>query len=56
LALADAARWLAAHPDQAAEMGRRGRAFAATRLRSHQAERLEELLMAVVEEHEAATG
>jgi len=53
VALADAARWLAKHPDEAAEMGRRGRAFAATRLRSHQAERLEKLLLAVVEDHAA---
>jgi putative colanic acid biosynthesis glycosyltransferase WcaI len=44
-ALADAARWLVSHPDEAAEMARRGRAFARGRLRSAQAARLEELLL-----------
>jgi glycosyltransferase involved in cell wall biosynthesis len=45
--LAEAIRWLAEHPSEAAEMGRRGRAFARKRLRSAQAERLEELLLDV---------
>lgn len=43
-ALADAARWLSEHPDEAAEMARRGRSFAATWLRSQQARRLEAIL------------
>ena len=47
-ALADAVRWLASHPSEAAEMGRRGRAFAVSRLRSAQAERLEKLMLDVV--------
>ena len=47
-ALAEAVRWLASHPREAAEMGRRGREFAATRLRSTQAERLEQLMLDVV--------
>ena len=46
-ALAEAVRWLRGHPDEAAAMGGRGRAFAARRLRSHQAERLEQLLLDV---------
>jgi glycosyltransferase involved in cell wall biosynthesis len=45
--LARAIRWLAEHPDEAAEMGRRGRRFAAGRLRSVQAERLEHVLFDV---------
>jgi colanic acid biosynthesis glycosyl transferase WcaI len=48
-ALAGAIRWLAGHPAEASEMGRRGREFAATRLRSTQAGRLEELLLSIVE-------
>ena len=47
-ALTDAARWLIEHPDEAAAMGARGRAFARGRLRSVQAERLEALLLDVV--------
>jgi glycosyltransferase involved in cell wall biosynthesis len=43
-ALADAVRWLADHPREAAQMGDRGRAFARRRLRSTQAERLEQVL------------
>jgi glycosyltransferase involved in cell wall biosynthesis len=46
--LARAIRWIAEHPDEAAEMGRRGRQFAARRLRSVQAERLEHVLLDVV--------
>lgn len=45
--LAAAIRWLAGHPEEAAAMGRRGREFAARRLRSTQAERLEQVLFAV---------
>ena len=47
-ALAQAVDWLRAHPDEAAEMGRRGRAFARTQLRERQAERLEALLADLV--------
>lgn len=47
-ALADAARWLVAHPREAAEMAERGRAYARGRLRSVQARRLEELLLGLV--------
>jgi hypothetical protein len=46
--LARAVRWLAEHPDEAARMGQRGRAFASRRLRSTQAERLEQLLFDAV--------
>jgi glycosyltransferase involved in cell wall biosynthesis len=46
-ALADAVRWLDANPDAAAAMGSRGRAFARRRLRSVEAERLEQLLLDV---------
>jgi colanic acid biosynthesis glycosyl transferase WcaI len=46
--LVRAARWLAAHPDRAAEMGRRGREFASRRLRLRQAERLERLLVDLI--------
>jgi glycosyltransferase involved in cell wall biosynthesis len=45
--LARAVRWLREHPEEAAEMGRRGREYARTRLRSVQAARLEELLLEV---------
>jgi glycosyltransferase involved in cell wall biosynthesis len=47
--LAEAVRWLQAHPEQRAEMGRHGREFARTRLRSSYAERLEELLLELVD-------
>jgi glycosyltransferase involved in cell wall biosynthesis len=46
-ALASAIRWLAEHPAEAKQMGIRGREFAAGRLRSLQAERLEQLLLDV---------
>ncbi|HZT90908.1 MAG TPA: glycosyltransferase [Gaiellaceae bacterium] len=48
-ALADAIRWVRDHPAEAREMGRRGREFARTRLRSVQAERLEQVLVDTVE-------
>jgi glycosyltransferase involved in cell wall biosynthesis len=47
-ALAAAVRRLAAHPHQAKAMGERGRAFALRRLRSTQAERLEQVLFDAV--------
>ena len=46
--LARAVRWLAEHPREAAEMGERGRAYARRRLRSTQAERLEQVLFDAV--------
>jgi glycosyltransferase involved in cell wall biosynthesis len=46
--LAQAIRWLADHPDDAARMGERGRAFALRRLRSTQAARLEQVLFDAV--------
>ena len=48
-ALAEAIRWLAIHPAEALAMGERGRVFAAGRLRSVQAARLEEVMLDVVE-------
>jgi colanic acid biosynthesis glycosyl transferase WcaI len=48
-ALASALRRLAGDPEEAREMGGRGRLFAAGRLRSVQAARLEEVLVDVVE-------
>jgi glycosyltransferase involved in cell wall biosynthesis len=48
-ALAAAVRFLRDNPDEAAAMGARGRAFARTRMRSRQAERLEAVLTDVVE-------
>ena len=47
-ALATAIDWLASHPSEAAEMGRHGRRFAEKRMRSTQAERLEQVLFDVV--------
>jgi glycosyltransferase involved in cell wall biosynthesis len=49
-ALANAVRWLAGHPAEGDAMGRRGRDFARSRLRSVQAERLEALLIDVTRE------
>ena len=46
-ALAAAVLWLADHPAEAARMGARGREFARKRLRSIQAERLEQVLFDV---------
>jgi len=46
-ALADAVRWLRSHPEEGAEMGRRGREFARTRLRSTLAAELEDVLFEV---------
>ena len=46
-AIADAALWLAANPGAAAAMGENGRMFAHKRLRSVQAERLEQVLLEV---------
>ncbi|MEP6892162.1 MAG: glycosyltransferase [Gaiellaceae bacterium] len=46
-ALVGAVAWLKAHPEEAAEMGRRGRAFARTRLRSAHAAELERVLLDV---------
>jgi glycosyltransferase involved in cell wall biosynthesis len=43
--IVDAVRWLAEHPSDAAEMGRRGREYARSRLRSHLAAQLERLLL-----------
>jgi glycosyltransferase involved in cell wall biosynthesis len=48
-ALAKAIGWLRAHPDEARQMGERGRAFARTRLRSRQAERLEHVVIDAVD-------
>jgi glycosyltransferase involved in cell wall biosynthesis len=48
--LAEAALWLADHPQEAKEMGKRGREFARTRLRLVQAERLERVLVDVASE------
>ena len=50
-ALVAALRWLAEHPDEAREMGERGRAFAETRLRRVQAERLEQVIYHVARAH-----
>ena len=46
-ALAEAARWLSTHPQEAGQMGARGREFARRRLRVTQAERLEQVLLEV---------
>jgi glycosyltransferase involved in cell wall biosynthesis len=48
-ALAEAIRWLRDHPEEARRMGERGREFARKRLRSVQAERLEEVLLAAAD-------
>jgi glycosyltransferase involved in cell wall biosynthesis len=49
--LANAVRWLRDNPEEASEMGRRGREFARSRLRGAQAERLEEILVSVADRH-----
>ncbi len=46
-ALVRAVRWLSEHPAEASAMAGRGRAFARSRLRDVQAERLEELLLSI---------
>ncbi|MEK6274461.1 MAG: glycosyltransferase family 4 protein [Actinomycetota bacterium] len=46
-ALARGAKWLAEHPNEASEMGKRGQEFARTRLRRIDAERLEHVLVHV---------
>ena len=48
VALADAIGWLKDHPEEGRRMGERGRRFARLRLRSVQAERLEQVLFDVV--------
>ena len=48
VALADAIDWLRKHPEEGRRMGERGRQFARLRLRSVQAERLEQVLFDVV--------
>jgi glycosyltransferase involved in cell wall biosynthesis len=48
VALADAIAWLRDHPEEGRRMGERGRQFARLRLRSVQAERLEQVLFDVV--------
>jgi glycosyltransferase involved in cell wall biosynthesis len=47
-ALVEAIGWLASHPAEAHSIGERGRAFAASRMRVTQAERLEQVLYGVV--------
>ena len=47
MALAEAVRRLAADPDEASRMAKRGREFARLRLRHTQAERLEQVLFEV---------
>jgi len=51
--LAEAIRWLAANPAEAEAMAKRGKAFARTRLRSVQSERLEQVLFDVLERRQA---
>jgi glycosyltransferase involved in cell wall biosynthesis len=46
-ALVEAARYLRDHREAAADMGRHGRRFASTRLRSEQGSQLESVLLAL---------
>jgi glycosyltransferase involved in cell wall biosynthesis len=55
-ALAEATVWLAANPEVAEAMAMRGRSFARSRLRSVQAERLEQVLIDVVDRRASRRG
>ena len=50
-ALLHVLEWLSRHPEEAADMGRRGRQFAAHRLRERQAERLEHVIIDAIRAH-----
>jgi glycosyltransferase involved in cell wall biosynthesis len=55
-AMSGAIRWLVEHPDEAREMGRRGREFARSRLRTIQSARLEQVLLEAASRHGPPTG